>query len=294
MSLPENLQFFRARHSMTQEQLAEKLGVSRQSVSKWESGQSYPEMDTLLNLCDLFGTDLDTLLRGNAETACAEDAMGYDRFMTAYTHKVAGSVAGLILSFALCSALYAIGLPQAIYVTQFWLTIGACIVVLIASGMQYELFCKRNPVITDFYTQKQKDAFAQTYIWYIAGGVGGILFALAVAALGNMLLPKLPGIDTDILTGTAFLTILAVSVYVLVSGSMLRDKYDIEKYNRDHTPERLARARKTAPIRACIWLIATAIFLWLGIVQTAWRWCWLVYLPAAALCAILKVLPRKE
>ena len=46
MSLSENLQFLRQRRGVTQEQLAEELDVSRQSVSKWESGVSYPEMDT--------------------------------------------------------------------------------------------------------------------------------------------------------------------------------------------------------------------------------------------------------
>ncbi|MDE7009837.1 MAG: helix-turn-helix domain-containing protein, partial [Oscillospiraceae bacterium] len=46
MSLSENLQFLRQRRGITQEQLAEELDVSRQSVSKWESGVSYPEMDT--------------------------------------------------------------------------------------------------------------------------------------------------------------------------------------------------------------------------------------------------------
>ena len=63
MSLSENLQYLRAREGITQEQLAERLDVSRQSVSKWESGTSFPEMDTLLKLCDMFKTDMDTLLR---------------------------------------------------------------------------------------------------------------------------------------------------------------------------------------------------------------------------------------
>lgn len=294
MSFSENLQFFRARHTMTQEQLAERLDVSRQSVSKWESGLSYPEMDTLLKLCDLFGTDLDTLLRGNAETSCAEDSAGYDRFMNSRVRKVAGSVAGIILSLALCAALSALHLPDYLYATLFWLTVGACVVVLVAAGIQHDLFRKRNPVITDFYTQRQKDAFAQAYVWYIAGGVGGILFGLAVAALGRMLLPRSDAFDADALVGAVFLVIVAASVYALVSGGMLQDKYDIEKYNRENTPEYQARQRKTAPILGCVMLIATAVFLWLGLVKDAWPWCWLVYLPAAALCAVIQLLIQKK
>lgn len=48
MSLGENLQFLRKRENMTQEQLAEALEVSRQSVSKWESDSTYPETDKLM------------------------------------------------------------------------------------------------------------------------------------------------------------------------------------------------------------------------------------------------------
>ncbi len=45
----ENLQFYRKQKSMTQEQLAEQLEVSRQTVSKWEAGASYPEMEKILD-----------------------------------------------------------------------------------------------------------------------------------------------------------------------------------------------------------------------------------------------------
>ena len=73
MALSENLPYLRTRHNLTQEQLAEKLEVSRQSVSKWESGASYPEMETILKLCDIFHIDMDTLLRGRAEKSLSED-----------------------------------------------------------------------------------------------------------------------------------------------------------------------------------------------------------------------------
>ena len=64
MSFGENLQFLRKRAGMTQEELAERLEVTRQSVSKWEGNSAYPEMAALLRLCELFGVDLDTLVRG--------------------------------------------------------------------------------------------------------------------------------------------------------------------------------------------------------------------------------------
>ena len=62
MNLADNLKKIRNDNKLSQEQLAEKLGVSRQSVSKWESGQAYPEMDKVLQICQLFNLNIDELL----------------------------------------------------------------------------------------------------------------------------------------------------------------------------------------------------------------------------------------
>jgi len=65
MKLSENLKNIRKENNLSQEQLAEKLGVSRQAVSKWESGQSYPEMDKVLLICKLFNYNMDELMNEN-------------------------------------------------------------------------------------------------------------------------------------------------------------------------------------------------------------------------------------
>ncbi len=65
MNLADNLKRIRKDNNLSQEQLAEKLGVSRQSVSKWESGQSYPEMDKVLQICSLFNLNINELINEN-------------------------------------------------------------------------------------------------------------------------------------------------------------------------------------------------------------------------------------
>ena len=62
MNLSENLKRIRKENNLSQEQLAEKLGVSRQSVSKWESNQAYPEMDKVIQLSKMFNLNIDNLL----------------------------------------------------------------------------------------------------------------------------------------------------------------------------------------------------------------------------------------
>lgn len=65
MNLSDNLKKIRKDNNLSQEQLAEKLGVSRQSVSKWESNQAYPEMDKVLQICQMFNLNVDELLNQN-------------------------------------------------------------------------------------------------------------------------------------------------------------------------------------------------------------------------------------
>ena len=55
----DNLNKYRKQKGLSQEELAFRLGVSRQSVSKWESGQSTPELERIIEIADLFGISLD-------------------------------------------------------------------------------------------------------------------------------------------------------------------------------------------------------------------------------------------
>lgn len=62
MRFGENLNSYRKQKGLSQEELAYQLGVSRQSVSKWESGQSIPELERLIEIANLFNISLDTLV----------------------------------------------------------------------------------------------------------------------------------------------------------------------------------------------------------------------------------------
>lgn len=64
MNLAKRIQTLRKQNGLSQEELAEKLGVTRQAVSKWESEQSTPDMDNIIALSDLFEVSTDYLLKG--------------------------------------------------------------------------------------------------------------------------------------------------------------------------------------------------------------------------------------
>lgn len=296
MSLAENLQYLRAREGVTQEQLAERLDVSRQSVSKWESAASYPEMDTLLKLCDMFRVDMDTLLRGSVEKSLSEDSAGYDRFMTLYARKIAGGVSAIVGSVALWSFLSALGLSEMLGTAILLLVIAAAAVVFIASSMEEEHFRKKHPVIPDFYTEPQKERFHRRYIWYIAGGVGAILLGVVMMVLAFTVLPEREPYESYI--GAAFLAVVACAVYFLIYGGMLEDKYNIAKYNRQNnpTPEDKSRRRRATTACAVIMILATAVFLFAGLAYYKWNWAAIIYPVGGVLCGAAWMLlgPRME
>lgn len=65
--LSENIFRYRRSLGLSQEQLSDRIGVSRQTVSKWEGGQSTPDVEKLIALADCFGVTVDTLIRGEPE-----------------------------------------------------------------------------------------------------------------------------------------------------------------------------------------------------------------------------------
>lgn len=65
-NISNNLRVHRKAHSLSQEDLAEKLGVTSQAVSKWECMQSIPDIETVIAISNLLGVSMDSLLLGKA------------------------------------------------------------------------------------------------------------------------------------------------------------------------------------------------------------------------------------
>ncbi len=65
MSIRKNLEYLRKQKKLSQEELAYKLGVSRQAVSKWESGAAFPETEKMMSICKIFDCSLDDLMNGD-------------------------------------------------------------------------------------------------------------------------------------------------------------------------------------------------------------------------------------
>lgn len=66
MSFGSNIGYLRKKQGITQEELAERMYVSRQTISRWETDSVYPDVETVIRLCEILECDMETLVRGDA------------------------------------------------------------------------------------------------------------------------------------------------------------------------------------------------------------------------------------
>lgn len=296
MAFSDNLQVLRARRGLTQEQLAEALNVSRQSVSKWESGAAFPEMDTLLRLCELYEVNLDLLLRGDVQASLRADTDGYDAFFRAHGLRVSLAVGGILLGVALMLLTMAAGLAETLSVALLLAVIALCVVVLVASGLLEDDFRKKHPTVPDCYTQEERDAAHRRFIWLMCGGIGGILVGVIFLLLFFTAFPERE--PYELAAGGGFFVILALSVSALLYGGMEQDKFQVWKYNRDNNPTPQVRERNKliGTICSALMITATAIYVGLGFALDLWRTAWWLFAVGGILCGLVHVLldPYKD
>lgn len=249
MSFRDNLQHLRDLQDMSQADLAQRIGVSRQSVAKWEAEKSYPEMDKLIKICDLFGCSLDDLVRGDLagrEAASAEpssaggkagcegvvedvpvDVWGYDERMRRRAWDVAAAVAVVILGFGAGINFTTMGpnVNPAPFIIFF--SMGVALALLLVKPMweEYRAFLKEHPQIDDFYTPEQKAESRSAKGGAIAGAV-----VLVVAGL-NM--PGLFGwFQQYTFAALAMFGCLALASAIVVYAVMMNRRTDVARYNR--------------------------------------------------------------
>jgi len=89
MELSSQMKKYRAEAGLSQDALAEKIFVSRQTISNWETGKNYPDINSLLRMSEVFGISVDSLLKGDMEEIKEmikkEDQREFDQMGKIYT-----------------------------------------------------------------------------------------------------------------------------------------------------------------------------------------------------------------
>lgn len=98
MALSEKLYTLRKKSGLSQEQLAEQLNVSRQAISKWESGTSIPESDKLISISNYFNVSLDYLMK--EDNAQSKDESQTEKMVSAHAADCTQKSVGFIICIA--------------------------------------------------------------------------------------------------------------------------------------------------------------------------------------------------
>ena len=100
MNMADRIQYLRKTNGISQEELADKVGVSRQAVSKWESEQSLPDLEKIITMSDYFGVTTDYILKGIEPVADKEQKSSELTSKILYIASTAFVVIGLFSAFA--------------------------------------------------------------------------------------------------------------------------------------------------------------------------------------------------
>lgn len=300
MSFGENLQFLRKQKNITQEQLAEQLEVSRQSVSKWESSQSYPEMEKLLQICSMFHCNMDTLMQGDVSKDFVEDTYGYDSFMNQFDRLITAGIALILFGISIMGFLTGLGMDEDIAPVFFFIFLIAGVIILVVMGMQHSHFAEKHPYIEDFYTEEEKEQAYRKFTVRMAAGIGIILVAvLLFMVLGIRLDSVADPALTEKLENMGmgiFMLFLTPGVSVLVYGGLQKDKFDIKNYNKEKSlsPAKKKRDALKAKICGCIMLAALTVYLVCMFTDIEWSTSWLVFVVGGILCGVVSIILSKD
>ena len=282
MSLGTNIQFYRKQKNMTQEDLAEFMNVSRQTVSKWESDTAFPETDKLITLSDYFGCTLDELIKGSAEENFTEDAAGYDKEMNSFTSAICLGTAIVLAGVTTLLFTVVLGLDETIAAAIFMLFVTVGTAIFIVSGIRHDNYVKENPNIKPFYSVEQIKAFRNKFPAVIAGGTVLVLFGvIALMVMQSFVDKVVPDAMTeesfDALCAAVLLLCVTVAAPLFIYGGMQYAKYDIEEYNKENNPDKPFADRLMSAISGGIMLAATIVLFIMGFCFNNWELCWIGY-----------------
>lgn len=313
MSFRDNLQHLRATRNMTQEHLAMLLGVSRQSVSKWEAERAYPEMDKLIKICSIFDCTLDELVSGDLTDRALEpaasmaagikqDVTDYDanarRFALTLPTGIAIIIAGLGFTCFADGPGLTVRASDALAIVPLFLCIAVGIALIIISASKWSAFTRAHPFIEDFYTEDDRSRASSRRAIMISIGIAAILAGIVITAL-------LADRVADYLAGASFFFPVAIGVWLIVHGSMMGGRVNIEAYNEDQLAdlsdsqldeldearrERALHARKMRAWYGAIMIVATIVaLLWLFFVQAEYTkgFFWIPWMVGGLVCAIV-------
>lgn len=311
MSLADRIIDERKQAHWSQEELARRLGVSRQAVSKWESEQAVPDLSRMVQMADLFGTSTDYLLKGEeagverdgsaaphapARFVSEDEARAFLAFKQQSIPKIALGVALCIVSPALLVMLTGFGedgvagltneLGIAIGLPALFILVGAAVYIFVTQGVQNEKFeyLEKEKVLVAEPAKKEvselRAAQTESFGRNMAIGIALCVVAGVPLVIASCFVHKASVICAFV---ALLLVIVAAGVHIMVRAASAREAYDMLLQIQDYSPDEKAVRQKLNTFSGVFWLVVTAIYLAASFVTGKWGATWAVWAVAGVL-----------
>ncbi len=319
----------RKKHGWSQEELADKLGVSRQSVSKWEGAQAVPDMKKIVMMSEIFGVSTDYLLRDDIEIADPNETAPVDRGLEdavrsvsmeeasaflEHNERAASRISTGVMMCILSPVLLIVagGLAEAGFISLSGAVAeaGGTAVLIIIVAIAVALFVREgmrgktyeyldNTAIDTEYgvsgmVRERRDAYAEKHTRLLILGIMMCIIGAVPALIMEM---TRYSNNTDLLPiagVAAMLIIIAVGVKLIVLTCIRQGGYDRLLEEGDYT--RLNK--KAGKYDGVYWAIATAVYLGWSFVTMRWEFTWIVWPVAGVLFAayreVMKAIVRSR
>lgn len=317
MILADKIMEERKKNGWSQEELAEKLGVSRQAVSKWESAGSIPDLQKVLQLATLFGVSTDYLLRDDIvpeqnapvvyqETekseslrrVSMEEANEFLELRKKGASTVASATAICILSPILLLLLGGLAEEPKFHITEklaaglgctvLFGMIAIAVFLFITYGIKashtehLEKYAFETEYGVSGMAKEKKRLYEGTFTRGIAVGV--VLCIMAVVPMFLAIAMEAPDYICAVLGGV-LLGLIAIGVYMIIRVSMVKESLDTLLQEGEFTREEKEIKRKMDPVSGAYWCLATAIYLGWSFWTMRWDFTWIVWPIAGVLFA---------
>lgn len=311
MILADKIINLRKKNGWSQEELAEKLGVTRQSISKYEGAQSIPDLDKILKLSEIFGVTTDYLIKDELEeeeyvpSQMQENESESDRSVHKVTMEMANEYLQIIdwsagkTAFAtvLCilSPIVLLMLGAMSEMPNYHISenaaagIGICVlIVLIAIAVTIFILCGMKTKKYEFMekedietvygvsgmVKEKRDAYHSPYVTQLVIGITCCICSV-IPLFGTLAVS-----ESDfymVSAGCMLLTLVAIGTYFIVRSAAKMNAMNQLLEEEDYTRQKKHENKKMSGPVTVYWLIATAIYLAWSFTTNDWDRTWIIW-----------------
>lgn len=311
MILADKIINLRKKNGWSQEELAEKLGVTRQSISKYEGAQSIPDLDKILKLSEIFGVTTDYLIKDELEeeeyapSQMQENESESDRSVHKVTMEMANEYLQIIdwsagkTAFAtmLCilSPIVLLMLGAMSEMPDYHISenvaagIGICVlIVLIAIAVTIFILCGMKTKKYEFMekedietayevsgmVKEKRDAYHSLYVTQLVIGITCCICSV-IPLFGTLAVS-----ESDFYMVSAvcmLLTLVAIGTYFIVRSAAKMNAMNQLLEEEDYTRQKKHENKKMSGPVTVYWLIATAIYLAWSFTTNDWDRTWIIW-----------------